>query len=85
LNTIPTYDLNAMRSVDIRTVDPATLADIRDVKANLDLPFLERTFDLLRQTPNAYCYRCGDIAFKIRHSQTAISINDCMEGFYRSF
>ena len=85
MNAIPAYDLEAMRSVDIRTVDPATLADIQDIKANLDLPFPERMLDLLRQTPNAYCYRCGDITFKISHSQTTTTINNCMEGFYRSF
>lgn len=85
MNAIPAYDLEAMRSVDIRTVDSATLADIQDIKANPDLIFPERMLDFLRQTPNAYCYRCGNVTFKISHSQTATTINDCMEGFFRSF
>ena len=31
LNSPPSFDFEAMRNVDIRTVDPTTLADIRDI------------------------------------------------------
>ena len=31
-------ELEAMKNVDIRTVNPATLRDIRDVKINTALP-----------------------------------------------
>ena len=39
--------INEMQSVDIRTVDPAELRDIRDVKVNTALPKRER-----KQLPN---------------------------------
>ena len=32
--------IEAMEQVDVRTVDPATLRDIRDVKVNVNLPIL---------------------------------------------
>lgn len=34
--------IEAMQNVDIRTVDPACLRDIRDVKVNTDLPKRDR-------------------------------------------
>ena len=47
--------VKAMQNVDIRTVDPAGLRDIRDVKVNTDLPKRERILDFIRQsaTPTA--------------------------------
>lgn len=49
--------LEQMKSVDIRTVDPKTLQDIRDVCINTDLPKRERMLDFIRQIRNPYCYR----------------------------
>ena len=82
----PTYlDFEAMRAVDIHTVDPATLVDIRDTKINLELPFIERAIDYLNQIKNVYCFRCGDTIVKISHGNTSNTLNDCMESFFRSF
>lgn len=79
------YNLEAMRNVDIRTVDPATLADIRDININTDLPFNERVLDFIRQSKgNAYCFRCNGVIVKIVHSKNAATLNDCMEGFFQS-
>ena len=47
--------LKAMQAVDVRTVDPATLRDIRDVTVNTDLPKQERILDFMRQIGNPYC------------------------------
>jgi hypothetical protein len=85
LNKDPYFDLDAMRSVDIRTVDPATLKEISDTIINPDLPFAEKALDYMRQIGNAYCFRHGGVAVKVNHSQSGGSINDCMEGFIRSF
>ena len=78
------YDFEAMRSVDIRTVDPSTLADIHDVNIDPNLPFVEKATAYLNQIRNAYCFKCGDVIVKINHAQTTTSVEDCMEGFYRS-
>ncbi|MCL2578258.1 MAG: hypothetical protein FWE27_09490 [Defluviitaleaceae bacterium] len=81
-NTI--YNFEAMRSVDIRTVDPSTLVDIRDVNVNPNLPFTEKVLDYLNQIKNAYCFRFDNVIVKISHTQTETTLEDCMEGFYRS-
>ncbi|MCL2508923.1 MAG: hypothetical protein FWF05_07085 [Oscillospiraceae bacterium] len=84
MNPIPHYDLEAMRNVDIRTVDSASLSEISDIDIKPDLPFIQKALDYLRQTKNAYCFRCGDVTIKISHSKKATSINDCMEGFFQT-
>lgn len=40
--TLTMEELKAMQEVDVRTVDPATLRDIRDVHVNTDLSKPER-------------------------------------------
>jgi hypothetical protein len=85
LNPLPYIDLNAMRGVDVRTVDPAALVDIQDITIDPKLPFMDRALDYLRQCgPNAYCFRCGDVTVKIGHSQTERTLSDCVEGFLQS-
>jgi len=44
--------IEAMQDVDVRTVDPSDLRDIRDVKVNTDLPKRERILDFIRQIGN---------------------------------
>lgn len=78
-------DFEAMRNVDIRTVDPTTLVDICGVKVNTDLPFIEKAHDYITQVGNPYCFRYGNIAIKISHSNTTTTITDCMEELIRSF
>ena len=78
------YDFDTMQSVDILTVDRESLADIRDVNIDPDLPFIEKAIMFLNQIKNPYCFRCGDVIVKINHAKTERTIDDCMEGFYRS-
>ena len=84
MNPIPQFNLDEMRSVDVRTVDPASLTDIRDIDIKPDLPFFQKALDYLSQTKNAYCFRCNDVIVKIKHSDTVTSLNDCMEGFFQT-
>ena len=55
----------AMRKVDIRTVDKSQLVDIRTIKIDEKLPPIDRWFSYLRQVKNPYCVRVGDIAIKL--------------------
>ena len=84
MQPLPTFDLEAMRNVDIRTVDPSSLVDIRDVNIDANLPVAEKATSYIEQIRNPYCFRHGDMIVKVNHSQTPVTINDCMEGFYRS-
>jgi len=84
MNPLSRFDLEEMRRVDIRTVDVTTLTDINTIDINPELPFLQKVLEYLSQTENAYCFRCGDVAVKISHSQTTTSLKDCMEGFFQT-
>lgn len=84
MNPISNFDLEAMRAVDIRTVDPSTLKDISTVEIKPELPFIQKAVDYLNQIGNAYCFRCGGVTVKIKHSKTENTLNDCMEGFFQT-
>ena len=76
--------VKAMQNVDIRTVDPAGLRDIRDVKVNTDLPKRERILDFIRQIGNPYCYRHGKYVVKVSFTDTDVNLEDRMLSYIRS-
>jgi len=78
------FDFEAMRSVDIRTVDPTTLADIRDVKVSTALPQIERTIEYIRQIKNPYLYKCGKMVVKVNFAETEATLEDKLEGYLLS-
>ena len=63
--------LDTLSCVDIKTVDPEQLVDIREVVINTDLPKEERILELIRQIRNPYCFRHGKIVVKINFSELA--------------
>ncbi len=75
--------LEAMRNVDIRTVDPATLHDIRDVTVRVDLPKHERMLDYIRQIGNPYCYRHGKYVVKVSFADTEWTLEDYLKSYLR--
>ena len=76
--------IEAMQNVDIRTVDPAGLRDIRDVKVNTDLPKRERILDFIQQIGNPYCYRHGKYVVKVSFTDTDVTLEDRMLSYIRS-
>ena len=76
--------IEAMQNVDIRTVAPACLRDIRDVKVNTDLPKRERILDFIRQIGNPYCYRHGKYVVKVSFTDTDVTLEDRMLSYIRS-
>ena len=76
--------IEAMQNVNIRTVDPDTLRDIRDVKVNVDLPKKERILDFIRQIGNPYCYRHGKYVVKISFADTDVTLEERMLAYIRS-
>ena len=71
-------ELDKMKEVDIRTVDPDTLVDIDDVKINMDLPCEERILDYIRQIKNPYCYLCNGMVVKTKFAGKQ-SLEDCIK------
>ncbi len=76
--------LDEMRNVDIRTVDPETLRDIRDVKINVGLPKKERILDFIDQIGNPYCFKRGKIIIKIKFADTNVTLEDRMLSYLRT-
>ena len=76
--------IEAMENVDIRTVDPETLRDIRDVKINANLPKQERILDFIHQIGNPYCYRHGKYIVKVGFTDTDVTLEQRMLAYIRS-
>ena len=62
--------LREMKEIDIRTVDPDTLVDIKTVTVNTDLPIDERKNDYIKQVKNPYCFKCGKVVVKMSFAET---------------
>lgn len=77
-------NLEAMRNVDVRTVDPATLRDIRDVEINTELPKEERILDFIRQIGNPYCYRHGKYVVKVSYADTDVTLEQRLLSYMRA-
>ena len=82
-DTLTREQIEAMRNVDIRTVDPETLRDIREVEVNAELPKRERILDFIRQIGNPYCYRHGKYVVKISFTDTDVTLEDRMLSYIR--
>ncbi|MBP3238912.1 MAG: hypothetical protein J6M24_07555 [Lachnospiraceae bacterium] len=73
-----------MKNVDVRTVDPDTLVDIRDIKIDENLPKEERIKEYLRQVKNPYCFKVGDMVVKCSYSNDGVTIRDRFEQLVRT-
>jgi len=77
-------NFEAMRAADIRTADPTTLVDIRDVNVNTALPQNERLTDYIRQVKNPYLYKCGKMVVKVSFAETEVTLEDKLENYLLS-
>lgn len=77
-------ELEEMSRIDIRTVDPDTLVDIRNVKIKHELPKEERILDYIRQIKNPYCFKHGKIIVKVSFSDTQDTFEQKFESYLRS-
>ena len=68
--------LDQMKNVDIRTVDPAELVDVRGIRVKDGQPKEERVRDFVRQVGNPYCYRVGKIAVKVSFTEGGATLED---------
>ena len=58
-------DLERMRNMDVRDVDPAAIPDIKDIHIDTSLPPVERMASVLQQmNGNPYFFRSGSLVVK---------------------
>jgi len=72
-----------MKAVDVRTVDPAAVPDIRTIRVDTALPPEQRILEVVRQmNGNPFLYRCGNILVKTSFAGTQplqSVLEDCLE------
>ena len=74
-------DLQELKQVDVRTVDPDTLVDIKEIEIDRTLPKGERIQEFIRQIRNPYCFRVGDMGVKLEFMDSAPPLQDCFSDF----
>ena len=77
-------NLEEMRNIDVRTVNPATLRDIEDVTVDTSLPKAERLKSYIEQIGNPYCYRHGKYVVKVSFTDTEVTLEERMLSYIRS-
>ena len=77
-------NLEELSQVDIRTVNPKSLANIRDIEINSDKSTAQKFTDFVSQIHNPYCFKCGNIAVKIGFSDTDVTLENCLEGYFKT-
>lgn len=76
--------LEEMREIDVRTVDPESLVDIRTVTVDPVLPRAEKLKSFVKQIKNPYCYKYGDVIVKIGFANNGKTLEDCLEQYLRT-
>ena len=75
--------VEAMKSIDPRTVDRSTLMQRSSIRLDPSAPREERLRDFIQQIKNPYCYLDGKTVVKISFTNTATTIEDCLENYLR--
>ena len=65
LDALQQIDLAALEAVDVQTVSPDDLVDLKDIQIDPSLPKEERIASFIRQVKNPSCYKCGKIVVKV--------------------
>ena len=66
-------DFEALRQVDVRTVDPDTLVDIKELDIDKTLPREQRMAEFVRQVKNPYCFKVGKVAVSVGYSGDGVT------------
>ena len=77
-------DLDALKNVDIRTVDKSALTDISSVKINPTDSPEKKMKAYIEQIKNPYCFLCNGYAVKVEFANTDRTIEDCFSDYIES-
>ena len=75
--------VEAMKSVNPKTVDRNNLVQRSSVRPDPAAPREERLRDFIQQIKNPYCYLDGKTVVKISFSRTDTTMEDCLEHYLR--
>ena len=77
-------DFEALRQVDVRTVDPDTLVDIKELDIDKTLPREQRMAEFVRQVKNPYCFKVGKGAVSVGYSGDVVTFEQRMEHYLQT-
>lgn len=78
---ITTAQLDAMQSVDIRSVDKSALVNVQGLGFDNSLSGRERIKQLVETVKNPYCFRYGDLGVKIEFTDNGPALSDLLTDF----
>ena len=84
MNPVTMSALDEMSRVDIQTVDPDTLVDIRDVEIDHELPKEARVLNFIEKIKNPYCFKHGKVIVKVGFTDTEGTFENRFESYLRS-
>ena len=76
--------MNALKGVDIRTVEKEALTDIREVEVDRSLSLEERKMAYLEAVGNPYAVRVGDMKVRVRFAEDGASFEEVFENMLRN-
>ncbi len=71
--------IKIMKNVDINTVDPESLVDIKNVQIDEQKPVEERIRQLIQIIHNPYCFLVNGIIVKVEYEDTEVSFEQRFE------
>lgn len=77
-------NVEKMKNLDIRTVDPKELVERQTVKVDMNLPREERIKQYIKQIKNPYCYLDGDVVVKVSFQEEGVTLEQRLEAYIRS-
>ena len=76
--------LAEMRSRDIKDIDPGDVCELSTIKISKKQPPEKRVMTYLKQVPNPYVHKVGDIVVKASFSERGHTLQSCMEEYLKS-
>ncbi len=77
-------ELDALKDVDIQTVEKEALVDIREVEVDRSLSLEERKRAYLEAVGNPYAVRVGDMKVRVQFAEDGASFEEAFENMLRN-
>ncbi len=78
---ITIQQLDAMQSVDIRSIDKTALVDVQGFQFDNSLSKQDRIKQVIERTKNPYCFRYGDLGVKVEFTDGGPALGDLLTDF----
>lgn len=84
MKKITLEELEEMKNINIETVNPDELVDIKDIKIDETKSKDEKIYEFINQIKNPYCFKCGKMIIKVGFEETDITFEDRIQNYLKS-